>query len=138
MFVEKLRIVFVEGKDRHRADDEIADDAITVRQLVKEEKADDGRKNHLGIVEDGNLFGRCMGIGCGDGKLGNGGRKAGAKQRTQLGHRHGVILKHQKRQGRQTGKTGKEKHNEGAPLTMFADFANEGIGNAGADAADQP
>lgn len=53
----------------HAANQSIPDDAITIRQLMKQEKAQNRRENDLRIIINRNIPGRRIGICRGNGKL---------------------------------------------------------------------
>ena len=80
-----------EIQHRHAADQEIAQDAEPVRHIAEDEEAQQGGEDDLGVVIDGDLFGRGTAVGRRDTELAAGGKQSGPQQNERLLYRHGSV-----------------------------------------------
>ena len=68
----------------HAADDAVAKNAEPIGDVAEDEKTQNGGKDDLRIVVDGNFAGRSVFVGPGDGKLAACGAKSGCQQAQSL------------------------------------------------------
>lgn len=87
------------AEDRHADDDNVAEDAERVREFAPGKQAPEGCEEDLGVVEDGDLLGRGVGVGSCYGELAARSAAAREQQEDELLGGHGVVVEDKIRQG---------------------------------------
>ncbi len=118
-------------------DDEISQPAEGIGNLPENEIAQDGGKDDLAVIVNGNF--PCGGIGVcrSDGELPAGGCQTGQKQCAQLCHCHGVVAEEQVGQGHYAGKGGEKEHDKGPFYPAHPQCTNISVCHPGAKATQQ-
>ena len=119
---------------RRAADDQIAQPAEQIRDLVKDQEAQQGGEEDLGVVVDRQFPGGGVGVGRRDGELSPCRRRTGQQEEEKLPAGHGVVAEDEIGGGGRTGEGGEEEHDEGPGHPLLAQPPDHGVGKARAGA----
>lgn len=110
--------------DRRADNDDVADNAERLGNLIQEQEPEERRKEHLRVIEHGDFLGGRLFIGGGDKELPARGGEPRKHQIQPLHTRHGFVVDNHKGEGYERGEGGEKEDDDIVPFSLFTEHAH--------------